>query len=275
MSWLAQVGVVIAPVGVSFDWWRSAAIALDEAGYAGIWIWDHHAGRGSRRPTLEAWTTLAAVAPLTRRAVLGTLVSNVMVRPPTLLARIVATVHAVSEGRVAVGLGIGGDPAEHAAYGIPLPPAAERVARLEEQVGVLRSLWGGGVVTRESPFYPLRGALADPALEPPPPIMVAGQTLAGARMAARAGDAWTTRPELLERLLPVYREARAARGLDRGRVIVGFEGPRANTSYIAGTEWEADPEGALAAWQARGADEVVLTARTDADIAALVRAARP
>jgi alkanesulfonate monooxygenase SsuD/methylene tetrahydromethanopterin reductase-like flavin-dependent oxidoreductase (luciferase family) len=269
-AWLGRVGVVLAPIGVSFAWWRDAAIRLDEAGYAGLWIWDHYASRGTHRPALEAWTTLSAVAPLIRQATLGTMVANVMNRHPPLFARMVATLHETAGGRVRVGIGIGGDAAEHEAYGIPMPPAAERVARLEEAVAVMQALWSGESVTRDSSFYPLRGAIGLPAPRPNPQIIVAGQTPAGARMAARVGDAWTTRPDLLDELLAVYRDACDEVGRTTGAVVVGFEGPRFGVDYVAGTPWAVDPEAELARWRERGADEVVLTVRTDADVEALV-----
>ena len=60
------------------------------------------------------------------------------------------------------GIGIGGAPKEHEAYGIDFPAAPERVARLEEAVAVIRALWTGGPVTRDSPFYPLRDAVRPP-----------------------------------------------------------------------------------------------------------------
>lgn len=271
--WLDVTGVAIAPVGVPFGWWRDAAVRLDAAGYAGIWTWDHLASRGTGRPVLEAWTTLAAVAPLTSRATLGTLVTNVMTRHPALLARIVATLHGASGGRVRLGLGIGGDEAEARAHGLPMPPVAERVARFEEAAAVLRLLWAGGRATNAGRSYPLDGAPAEPRLDPTPPIIVAGQTPAGARLAARAGDGWTTPPDRLTALLPIYREARAAAGRDPGRIVVGWDAPRFGVDAVAGTPWADDPVGELASWLARGADEVVLVARTDTDLAALERMA--
>lgn len=66
-----------------------------------------------------------------------------------------ATLQEVSRGRLVLGIGIGGHPAEHEAYGIPFPPVPERVSRLEEAVAVLRALWSGEPVTLDSPFYPL------------------------------------------------------------------------------------------------------------------------
>ena len=269
-DWRRRVGVVVAPVGVTFAWWRAAAQRLDAAGYAGLWTWDHLASRGTHRPVLEAWTTLAAIAPLTERLTLGTLVTNVMNRHPAVLARQIATLQDASGGRVRVGIGIGGDEREHRQYGIPFPPARERVARLEDAVGVLRALWSGERVTRPSPFTPLEDALGEPVPQPLPDIVVAGQTAAGARMAARAGDAWAMRPNDLASLLPVYREALAAAGREGdGHVLVGFEAAKAGVDGVAGTAWAADPAGELARWLAQGADEVVLTARTDADLDAL------
>jgi coenzyme F420-dependent glucose-6-phosphate dehydrogenase len=87
-----------------------------------------------------------------------------------------------------VGLGIGGFAAEEAALGIPFPEVRERVARLEEQVAVLRALWTGGPVSFEGRWHRLAEAWAHPAPVPPPRIIVGGETPAGARLAARVGD---------------------------------------------------------------------------------------
>ena len=110
---------------------------------------DHFVVRGARTtPVLEAWTALAVVGGTTRRLGLMTFVANVMNRHPAVLARMAATLQEATGGRLTLGIGIGGHPAEHAAYGIPFPPARERVARLEEAVAVMRALWTGGPVTR-------------------------------------------------------------------------------------------------------------------------------
>ena len=101
---------------------------------------------------------------------------------------------------------------EHEAYGIDFPPAPERVARLEEAVAVIRALWTGGPVTRDSPFYPLREAHAWPVPDPAPPIVIGGETPAGARLAGRIGDGWTAFEDNFEANLPLYLEALAAAG---------------------------------------------------------------
>ena len=270
------IGVALGTIGVPFGWWRDSARRLEVAGYSGVWCWDHFTTRGRRPNTvLEAWTTLTAVAALTDRITIGTFVANVMNRHPAVLARMAATLQEVSGGRLVLGIGIGGHPAEHHAYGIPFPDVTERVARLEEAVAVIRALWSGAPVTRESPFYPLRDAVALPVPDPAPPIVVGGQSATGARLAARIGDGWTTRPDLLDRLLPIYEESLAAAGRARTdtTVIVGWEGGRAGKDALAGSPWIAAPVEEWRLWRERGADGVVVLARTNADVDALVNAA--
>jgi alkanesulfonate monooxygenase SsuD/methylene tetrahydromethanopterin reductase-like flavin-dependent oxidoreductase (luciferase family) len=269
-----SVGVVLGGIGVSAEWWLASAERLDAAGYGGIWSWDHLMVRAGRpKPVLEAWTILAMAASRTSRVTLGPLVANVMNRHPAVLASAVATLSSAAPGRVVLGLGIGGAPREHEQLGIPFPPVAERVARLEEAVAVIRALWGGDPVNRPSPWYPLTDATLLPVPDPPVPIVIGGQSSNGARLAARLGDGWTTRPDLLERLHPVYVEACAAVGRDPGPVIVAFETGRSGVDSVAGTPWASEPAATLAAWLSRGADSVVLIARTTADVDALVEAA--
>ena len=113
-------------------------------------------GRGDPRvPVVEGWTILAMAAGATTQATVGPFVLNVMNRHPAVVARMASTLQIASGGRLVLGIGIGGAPHEHAAYGIDFPEAPERVARLEEAVAVIRALWTGGPVTRPSPYYPL------------------------------------------------------------------------------------------------------------------------
>jgi hypothetical protein len=149
----------------------------------------------------------------------------------------------------------------------------ERVERLEDAIAVIRALWRGETVTRPSRWYPLREATLLPAPDPVPPIILGGQSRAGARVAGRVGDGWTTRPDLLDRLLPVYLEACSVAERSPGPVVVGFEDGRSGVDSIVGSAWALDPAVELAAWQARGATSVVVTARTTADVDALVEAA--
>jgi alkanesulfonate monooxygenase SsuD/methylene tetrahydromethanopterin reductase-like flavin-dependent oxidoreductase (luciferase family) len=111
---------------------------------------------------------------------------------------------------------------------------------------------------------------------PPPPIVVGGETPAGARLAARVGDGWTGFSDRFAELEPRYREALEAAGRRRADtvVVLGVQGGwGAGDSLGPGSEWLARPLEALAEWQARGADGVVVQARTPADVDALVGAA--
>jgi alkanesulfonate monooxygenase SsuD/methylene tetrahydromethanopterin reductase-like flavin-dependent oxidoreductase (luciferase family) len=270
------IGVELGAIGVSFAWWRDSARRLEEAGYTGVWCWDHFTSRGREpKSVLECWTTLAATGAATERIALGSLVINVMNRHPALLARMATTLHEVSGGRLILGIGIGGHPAEHEAYGIDFPDVPERVARLEEAVAVLRALWTGGPVTRLGHFYPLREAVALPVTHPAPPILVGAQSPAGARLAARLGDGWTTPPEDLDRLRPVYEDELriAGRSRDETFVLVAWEGGRSGEDAVGDSPWVRAPRDELGEWQERGADGIVVEARTTADVDALVRAA--
>lgn len=269
------IGVTLGPIGVDAVWWLNGARRLDDAGYAGLWCWDHFVSRGEKTtPVLEAWTILAAAAAVTSRATVGTFVSNVMNRHPAVLARMAATVQQVSGGRLVLGIGIGGGPAEHRAYGIPFPEPRERAARLEEAVGVIRALWTGGPASLDGAWYRLDGAWAHPRPEPVPRILIGGRTPAGVRLAARIGDGWAAEADVFQRLEPVYREALRAAGRDRvgQRVLVGFGSGRAGQDALGGSPWVADPRAEWARWRELGADEITVTARTTADVEALVGA---
>jgi len=269
------IGVSLRTIRAEPGWWLESARRLDEAGYQGVWAWDHFMGRGELTvPVVEGWTALAMAAGATRRIEVGSFVLNVMNRHPTVVARMASTLQIASGGRLVLGIGIGGHPREHAAYGIEFPPPPERVARLEEAVAVIRAMWGGGPVTRESPYYPLVEAHAWPRPDPAPPIIIGGETPAGARLAARIGDGWTTFDERFETDLPLYLESLEAAGRSRAdqRVIVGFQGDWLGDADLAGTPWVEAPRETWSRWHEAGADGAIVLARTTADIDALVDA---
>lgn len=269
------IGVCIRSIRAEPAWWLESARRLDEAGYAGVWTWDHFMGRGDKTvPVVESWTILSAAAAMTTQVQLGTFVINVMNRHPSVLARMASTLQIVSGGRLVLGIGIGGHPAEHASMGIPFPEAPERVARLEEAVAVLRALWTGGPVTRPSPFYPLEEAYARPIADPAPLIVIGGEKPAGARLAGRIGDGWSTFDDNFESNLPLYLESLAASGRRREdqHVIVGFQGDWLDDATLADSPWISEPTATWARWKAAGADSVIVTAKSTADIDSLVEA---
>src|SRR2546425_7790339 len=146
---------------------RAAALAAEDAGFDGLWTWDHlRDPDGDGGPGVpEAWTVLTALAEVTRRVSLGPLVLNVANRQPGLLANMAATLQAVSGGRLLLGLGAGGSrrtpyAVEQAAIGQAVERDEVRAHRVVEAIGLIRRLWSG-----ESGF--LRP-------QPPPPIIVGG-----------------------------------------------------------------------------------------------------
>lgn len=268
------LGVSIRSIRAEPGWWLESARRLDQAGFAGVWCWDHFIGKGDPTvPVVEAWTILSMAAAQSSQMTVGTFVMNVMNRHPALVARMASTLHIASGGRLVLGIGIGGAPREHEAYGMDFPDAPERVARLEEAVAVIRALWTGGPVTRPSPFYPLREAVAYPVPEPPPKIIVGGETRPGATLAARVGDGWSTFDDNFEANLPVYLEALEAAGRSRAgmTVLVGFQGGRdKDGSVVLDSPWIREPRAAWERWHEAGADGAIVLARTTEDVDALV-----
>jgi alkanesulfonate monooxygenase SsuD/methylene tetrahydromethanopterin reductase-like flavin-dependent oxidoreductase (luciferase family) len=257
-------------------WWLESAVRLDEAGYDGLWCWDHFMGQGDRTvPVVECWTILSMAAARTQRAIVAPFVLNVMNRHPAVLARMASTLQIASGGRLILGLGIGGAPREHAAYGIAFPDAPERVRHLEEAVATIRALWTGGPLTRDSDLYPLHDATAYPVPSSPPPILIGGESRNGARLAARIGDGWSTFDENFTDNLPLYLDTLEAEGRRREDqlVLVGHQGGDwLGAGSAAETEWVREPRAARERWAAAGADGAVILARNSADVDALVEA---
>jgi alkanesulfonate monooxygenase SsuD/methylene tetrahydromethanopterin reductase-like flavin-dependent oxidoreductase (luciferase family) len=269
------IGVTIRTIRAEPRWWLESAQRLDEAGYAGVWAWDHFMGRGDVTvPVVEGPTILAMAAGATSRVTVGTFVANVMNRHPAVLARMASTLQIASGGRFVLGIGIGGHPKEHAAYGIPFPDAAERAERLVEAVAVIRALWTGGPITRESPYYPLVDAVAFPVPEPAPAIILGGETAAGARLAGRIADGWSAFDDNFAENLPLFLESLEAAGRRREdqTVLVGFQGDWLGDADLAESEWVREPRAAWERWREAGADGAIVLARTTADVDSLVEA---
>lgn len=271
-----RIGVSIGSIGATPQWWLESAVRLEAAGYRALWCWDHFVGKGDKTvPVVEQWTILAAAAGATSKIGLGSFVTNVMNRHPTVLARITSTLQEASGGRLTLGLGIGGVSREHGAYGLDFPPVEERVKRLEEAVAVIRALWTGGPITRVSPFYPLREAYAHPSPEPAPKILIGAESPGGVRLVARIGDGWAAEEDGFKQQLTRYLEALDAEGKKRedAWIALGFGGGRSGEDALRGSPWVWAPTETWEQWSEAGADEVIVTARTTADVDALVEAA--
>ena len=254
-----RVGVNLTAIGVTAAWWLTAARRLEAAGFDAVWCWDHFLSRGDPSdPVLECWTTLAATAAVTERIHLGSFVTNVMNRHPAVLARMAATVQDVAAGRLEMGIGIGGFPREHTMLGIPFPPPAERAEHLEEAVQVLRLLWSGGPVSFEGRHYRLAEARAHPVPRPAPRLIIGGETTAGARLAARLGDAWATDTTGLPRDRQAFLDALAEAGRRPEDVAVLVDVEMDRHRPAQDQPLVADLPGEMARWADAGATELVI-----------------
>lgn len=120
------------------DWARQA----EQAGFHGIWVFDHFQPRpGCDGPVLEAWTTLAALSQATDRVVLGTLVSCAAYRPAAVTAKMAQNLQALSGGRFCLGLGAGWDRPEFDALNIPFGSPGQRSDQLEAALRACRAAW--------------------------------------------------------------------------------------------------------------------------------------
>jgi alkanesulfonate monooxygenase SsuD/methylene tetrahydromethanopterin reductase-like flavin-dependent oxidoreductase (luciferase family) len=128
---------------VTWQDWLDMAATCERLGFDGLFRSDHYASveQHPERDALEAWGTVCALAAVTSRLRLGTLVSPMTLRHPSVLAKLAVTADHVSGGRVEVGLGAGWLEAEHTAFGFHLPPLRERMDAFGEQLEILTRSW--------------------------------------------------------------------------------------------------------------------------------------
>lgn len=185
---------------------------VDRCGYDSLWVGDHVS---FPLPILDPLLQLAQAAVASRRLTLGTAVYLLPLRHPAPVAKQVATLDHLTEGRLVFGVGVGGEfPKEYEVCGIPRP---ERGARLGESVDVLRKLWSGRPVSHAGRHY---GPFTDVVMQPPPrqqggpPIWFAGRTDAALRRIGRIGDGWLSyvvTPEMYRAGLDTIAAATAGR----------------------------------------------------------------
>jgi alkanesulfonate monooxygenase SsuD/methylene tetrahydromethanopterin reductase-like flavin-dependent oxidoreductase (luciferase family) len=155
------------------------AVAAEEAGWDGLFVWDHVVhDKAARRgqPFGDPWLLLTAAALATSRLRLGTLVTPVARRRPEQLARQVATLDAISGGRVIFGTGLGGPiDDEYGSFGEPTDPAV-LAERLDEGLDLLRRYWAGERVDHDGPHFQVHDVTLLPATvqRPHPPVWVGG-----------------------------------------------------------------------------------------------------
>ena len=166
--------------GVAWQQWLALAEACERHGIEALFRSDHYLSQAEPdgRTASDAWTLLGALAGRTTRLRLGTLVSPVTFRHPSVLAKAAATVDHVSGGRVEVGIGAGWMEIEHERFDFPFPPMGERLTMLAHHVEHVDRILRADLLTVQ---------------EPRPPLLVGGSAQRGTTdVAARLADEYNT-----------------------------------------------------------------------------------
>jgi alkanesulfonate monooxygenase SsuD/methylene tetrahydromethanopterin reductase-like flavin-dependent oxidoreductase (luciferase family) len=172
---------------VTWEEWLELAKACEDGPIDALFRSDHYQSVMGQtdRGSLDAWATICGLAAVTSTLRLGTLVSPVTFRHPSVLAKNVTTAdHISGGGRIELGMGSGWLEAEHEAYGFPFPPTGERVAMFEEQIEIVRRQWDEEPFDFDGEHYRIKGGNAQPKPISPPNLIVGGsarpRTLAAA-----------------------------------------------------------------------------------------------
>jgi F420-dependent oxidoreductase-like protein len=183
--------------GVTWEQWVALVRTCEENGVEALFRSDHYLGFHAKDQggSLDCWTTLAGLAAVTTKLRLGSLVSPVTFRHPSVLGRAAATVDHISGGRVELGIGGGWNEREHSAHGFPFPEARVRMELLAEQLEIVSRQWTEDTFDFAGRHYTLESctALPKPVQPPHPPLIVGGSGLSGTiAPAVRWADEYNT-----------------------------------------------------------------------------------
>lgn len=206
---------------VTWRQWVDLARACEDHRLEGLFRSDHYQSVQGRteRSSLDAWTTLAALAVVTSRIRLGTMVSPATFRHPSVLAKAVVTADHVSGGRVELGIGAGWHELEHTTYGFPFHDLGTRYDLFEEQIEIIARQFTEDRFDFRGQHYVLEGCEARPKpVQDRLPIIVGG--VAGPR-SVRSAVRWADEYNTVFPSLEDIRQRRAA--VDRGAEEAGRE----------------------------------------------------
>jgi probable F420-dependent oxidoreductase len=270
-----KVGFVLPQTASDGDggtWREIAALArqAESGGADSLWLCDHFLFRGadgSETGYHEPWTLLSALAAVTTRVELGTLVLATTFRHPGLLAKMAATANEIATGRLILGLGCGWHEPEYRAFGYPFD---HRVGRFEEAVQAIVPLLKGERVSFDGRWTHLADAVVLPPPRPPlPAVMIAANGERMQRITARYADSWQTawfghpderfaarRTQMLAACAAAGRDP-ATLEVTAGVMVGGPGEPAAPDARRLPCDADAIADG-LAAWAATGAGHVQL-----------------
>jgi len=207
---------------------RRVALEAERCNFDSFWVMDHfhqivNVGE-VYEPMFEGWTTLGVIAGITSKIRLGTMVTGIIYRYPSILAKIGATLDVLSKGRLYMGIGAAWNVEESDAYGIHFPSTRERFRRLEEAVQIIQKMWTEDRASFKGDFYQIKNACCNPKpiQKPYPPILIGGggekQTL---RLVAKYANACNVfgSPETVKRKFKILREHCKAIGRNYDEIV--------------------------------------------------------
>jgi alkanesulfonate monooxygenase SsuD/methylene tetrahydromethanopterin reductase-like flavin-dependent oxidoreductase (luciferase family) len=238
-----RFGVTLPQIKRTWTDARDAAREFERLGFDSVWVCDHlYSVPMPNLPILEGWSELAAVAAITERVGLGSLVTPPYFRNPAVLAKSIATIdHVAGGGRVIAGLGAGWFASEFEGYGCPFPSVRDRLKAVEESAIVMKKLWTEERVTFEGETITLRDTICEPKPTVRPKILIGGggeKVLL--RIAAEHADVWNNlavaQGELAAKIAVLRRHCAAV-----GRDPATLEISQQCTVVLVETEAEARP----------------------------------
>jgi alkanesulfonate monooxygenase SsuD/methylene tetrahydromethanopterin reductase-like flavin-dependent oxidoreductase (luciferase family)/predicted kinase len=204
---------------------RRLAAAAEEVGFEGISVMDHvmqipQVGRAWEKLP-EAMTTVSYLAGATEQLRLSTLVTNVTLRPPALLAKMLATLDVLSGGRAECGLGAGWFEDEHVAYGIDFAPAGMRLDTLEDALHLLPLMWGPGSPAFHGKSVQVPKTVCYPRpIQDRIPMIVGGSGDRTLRLAGELADGCNLLSSRIEEKLPVVQAHSSRAGRDPEKFLI-------------------------------------------------------
>ncbi|HEX4171483.1 MAG TPA: LLM class F420-dependent oxidoreductase [Acetobacteraceae bacterium] len=193
---------------------RRHAMRAEDLGFADIWVSEHIIVPRKEFPRSPLFydpvVTLSYAAAVTRRVRLGTTVLVLPMRHPLPLAKELASLHNLSDGRLILGAGVGWLEPEFAALGVPFN---QRGRRMDEGIAMMRAVWSQDPVTFETKYIP--ATIRDMTMLPQPispiPLWIGGSSDAALKRTIRIADGWHGSRESPEEAAPIVQRLRAAR----------------------------------------------------------------
>ena len=221
---------------------RTTVQRAEVLGFHSLWVSDHVVTPNHLLPTIgptfsDAFVTLTYAAALTQRVKLGSTVIVVPYRNPLVVAKMLATLDVLSQGRVIFGAGAGGAPDEFQALGVP---SHQRGTRTDEYLRLMVALWSQDPTNFKGRFFSFRDVRFQPKprQKPHPPLWVGGRSEAALRRAVAVGEAWhpASRPlPMLQEKMVQLRHLAHESGRAKGPGVTVHQSVQLSTGHTPAT----------------------------------------